>query len=80
VAAEYAKVSVTLPAGLLDRIRRRVGTRGLSSYVAHALEEEERREALQAWLTSQDAEFGPVPDEVIAEVRAEWLRDAAGQH
>jgi hypothetical protein len=77
---EYAKVSVTLPAGLLDRIRQRVGTRGLSSYVAHALEEEERREALQAWLTSQDAEFGPVPDEVIAEVRAEWLRDAAGQH
>ncbi len=80
MAAEYAKVSVTLPAGLLDRIRQRVGTRGLSSYVAHALEEEERREALQAWLTSQDAEFGPVPDEVIAEVRAEWLRDAAGQH
>ena len=80
MAAEYAKVSVTLPAGLLDRIRQRVGTRGLSSYVAHALEEEERREALQAWLTSQDAEFGPVPEEVIAEVRAEWLRDAAGQH
>ena len=79
MAAEYAKVSITLPAGLLDRIRQRVGTRGLSSYVAHALEEEERREALQAWLTSQDAEFGPVPDEVIAEVRAKWLRDAAGQ-
>jgi hypothetical protein len=80
MATEYAKVSITLPAGLLDRIRQRVGTRGLSSYVAHALEEEERREALQAWLTSQDAEFGPVPDEVIAEVRAEWLRDAAGRH
>ncbi len=78
MATEYAKVSVTLPAGLLDRIRQRVGTRGLSSYVAHALEEEERREALKAWLTSQDAEFGPVPDEVMAEVRAEWLRDAAG--
>jgi hypothetical protein len=80
MAAEYAKVSVTLPAGLLDRIRQRVGTRGLSSYIAHALEEQERREALQAWLSSQDAQFGPVPDEVIAEVRAEWLRDAAGQH
>ena len=80
MATDYAKVSVTLPAGLLDRIRQRVGTRGLSSYVAHALEEEERREALQAWLTSQDTEFGPVPDELIAEVRAEWLRDAAGQH
>ena len=79
MATEYAKVSVTLPAGLLDRIRQRVGTRGLSGYVAHALEEEERREALQAWLTSQDAEFGPVPDDVMAEVRAAWLGDAAIQ-
>jgi post-segregation antitoxin (ccd killing protein) len=79
MASEYAKVSVTLPAGLLERIRQRVGTRGLSGYVAHALEEEERREALQAWLTSQDAEFGPVPDEVMAEVRAAWLGDAALQ-
>lgn len=80
MATEYAKVSVTLPAGLLERIRQRVGTRGLSSYIAHALEEEERREVLQAWLASQDAEFGPVSDDVIAEVRAQWLRGAAGEH
>jgi hypothetical protein len=79
MATEYAKVSVTLPAALLDRVRQRVGARGLSGYVAHALEEEERREALQDWLASQDAEFGPVPDEVMAEVRAAWQRDAAGQ-
>jgi len=79
MSTEYAKVSVTLPAGLLERIRQRVGARGLSGYVARALEEEERREALQAWLTSQDAEFGPIPDEVMAEIRAAWLGDAAGQ-
>jgi hypothetical protein len=79
MATEYAKVSVTLPAALLDRVRQRVGTRGLSGYVAHALEEEERREALQAWLSGQDAEFGPVPDEVMAEVRAAWLGDGAGE-
>lgn len=76
MTAEYAKVSVTLPAGLLERIRHRVGARGLSGYVAHALEEEERREALQAWLDGQDADFGPVPDEVMAQVREEWLGDA----
>jgi hypothetical protein len=76
MATEYAKVSVTLPAGLLDRIRQRVGTRGLSGYVAHALEAQERREALQAWLTSQDAEFGPVPDDVMEQARTSWLGDA----
>jgi hypothetical protein len=79
MATEYAKVSVTLPAALLNRIRQRVGARGLSGYVAHALEEEERREALQDWLISEDAEFGPVPDEVMAEARAAWHGDAAGQ-
>jgi hypothetical protein len=44
-----------------------------------ALAEQERLEALQAWLTSQDAEFGPVTDAVMAEVKAAWLGDAAGQ-
>jgi post-segregation antitoxin (ccd killing protein) len=78
MAAEYAKVSVTLPAGLLERIRGRVGARGLSSYVAEALEDEERRSALRAWLAEQDAEHGPIPASVLEEVQNEWL-GAAGQ-
>lgn len=77
MAAEYAKVSVTLPAGLLERIRGRVGARGLSGYVAQALEEDERRTALRAWLANQEAEFGPVPADVLEEVRREWLGDAS---
>ena len=80
MASEYAKVSVTLPSQLLERIRSRVGARGVSRYVAQALEAEERREALRAWLATQDAEFGPVPAETIDEVRREWLgaANAAG--
>ena len=73
MVVEYAKVSVTLPAGLLERIRGRVGARGLSSYVAEALEEEERRSALRAWLTEQDDEHGPIPASMLEEVRNEWL-------
>jgi hypothetical protein len=76
VASEYAKVSVSLPASLLERIKARVGDRGVSRYVAQALEAEERREALRSWLAAQDAEFGPIPPEVMEEVRREWL-DAA---
>lgn len=79
MAAEYAKVSVTIPAGLLERIRRRVGTRGLSGYVAQALEEDERRVALRAWLADQEAEYGPVPAEVLEKVRHEWLGDASAK-
>jgi post-segregation antitoxin (ccd killing protein) len=73
MASEYAKVSVSLPAGLVERIRERVGARGLSRYVAKAIEAEERRAVLRAWLTGQEAEYGPIPAEVIEEVRDQWL-------
>ena len=78
MVAEYAKVSVTLPAGLLERIRGRVGARGLSGYVAEALEAEERRSALRAWLAAQDNEYGPVPASVLEEVSNEWLGAGSG--
>lgn len=77
MATEYAKVSVTLPSPLLERIRARVGARGVSRYVAQALEAEERREALRAWLAAQDAEHGPVPAENMDEVRRQWLGNAS---
>ncbi|MGH9189256.1 MAG: hypothetical protein ACRD0Q_04375 [Acidimicrobiales bacterium] len=77
MASEYAKVSVTLPSPLLERIRARVGARGVSRYVAQALEAEERREGLRAWLAAQDAEHGPVPAGIMDEVRRQWLGNAS---
>ena len=79
MASEYAKLSVSLPAPLVERIKEKVGTRGVSRYVAQALEHEERREALREWLADQDRTHGPVPDEVMQEVRRQWLdADRAG--
>ena len=52
-------------------------SRKLSGYVAQALEEDERRAALRAWLADQEAEYGPVPADVLEEVRQEWLGDAS---
>ena len=71
--SEYAKVSLTLPSPLVERIKAKVGPRGVSRYVAQALEAEERREALRAWLAGRDAEHGPVPPELMEEVRQQWL-------
>jgi hypothetical protein len=73
MASEYAKVSLSLPSALVERIRARVGPRGVSRYVAQALEAEERREALRAWLAGEDVEHGPVPVEIMEEVRRQWL-------
>jgi hypothetical protein len=73
MTSDYAKVSVSLPAPLVDRIKKKVGTRGVSRYVAQALEQQERRQALRDWLADQDQEHGSVPDEVMQEVRRQWL-------
>ena len=72
MAGGYAKVSVTLPASLVERIKTRVG-RACRRYVVQALEAEERREALRAWLTEQDAEDGPLSHDAMEQVRREWL-------
>ena len=76
MVSEYAKVSVTLPSSLLERIKEKVGARGVSGYVARALEAEERRQALRAWLDGQDSEHGPIPADVMEQVEQEWLGDA----
>lgn len=41
MASGYANVSVSLPAPLVERIKKKVGSRGVSRYVAEALEHEE---------------------------------------
>lgn len=73
MASDYAKVSVSLPSPLVERIKQRVGSRGVSGYVAQALEHEERRQALREWLTDQDRSHGPVPEDMMEEVRRQWL-------
>ncbi|MGH9055734.1 MAG: hypothetical protein ACRDYY_07720 [Acidimicrobiales bacterium] len=73
MSSDYAKVSVSLPAPLVERIRNKVGSRGVSRYVAEALEHEERRQALRDWLAGQDQEHGTIPDNVMQEVRRQWL-------
>ncbi|MHB1510965.1 MAG: hypothetical protein ACYCST_03490 [Acidimicrobiales bacterium] len=72
MASEYSKVSISLPTPLIERIKTRVGTRAVSRYVAKALEDDERRAALRAWLSRQGDEQGPVPDEIMDEVRRQW--------
>jgi hypothetical protein len=71
-AGVHKKVSVTLPADLLDQIRDRVGPGNLSRHLADVLAEDERRVALRSWLDQMEAEHGPIPDEAIEEVRRRW--------
>ena len=72
--SEAAKLSVSIPAKLAKRVRRRVGPRGLSSFVARAMRHELEREQLGAYLAALDESLGLVPDEMLAEARSQWRK------
>lgn len=66
------KWSVSIDEDLADRVEDHVGGRGLSGFVARAVDHELEREALIGYLDSLDAEFGPPPSELVEEFDALW--------
>ena len=74
---KYVKTSVSLPPETLADARARAGSRGLSAYITELLQQEERRLALAEFLEWSEAENGPIPEEILEEVRQRlpWARD-----
>ena len=66
------KWSVSIDEDLAGRVEDHVGGRGLSGFVARAVEHELERDALAAYLDDLDADFGPVPPELVDEYDALW--------
>lgn len=71
------KVSVSLPADLSEEVRRRVGQRGFSRFVAAAVRRQIERDDLDALLAEMEAVNGPVPPALLAEVDKLWPNGAA---
>jgi hypothetical protein len=67
-----AKLSVSIPQELAAAVRRRVGARGLSGFVAQALAHELEREQLGSFLAEMEAARGPVSSAEIAKARRAW--------
>lgn len=66
------KWSVSVEASLAERVEGHVGDRGLSGFVARAVEHELERDLLGDYLADLDAEFGAVPQSMIDEYTAAW--------
>jgi hypothetical protein len=66
------KWSVSVEQELAARVESRVGDRGLSGFVARAVEHELERDLLDEYLDELDAEFGPVPPELIESIDEQW--------
>ena len=66
------KVSVSMPAELIEAVRGRTGAGGFSRYVTEAVDREIRHDLLGDYLGELDAEYGPVPEELLEQARREW--------
>lgn len=67
-----AKLSVSVPQELATAVRRRVGPRGLSGFVARAMAHELEREQLGAFLSELNETNGPVSKSALAKARRVW--------
>jgi hypothetical protein len=67
-----AKLSVSVPSGLAKAVRKKVGARGLSGFVARAMRHELEREQLEVFLAELDEVLGPVPAKTLALARTVW--------
>lgn len=72
MAQPAAKLSISLPGDLAAEVRRRVGARGVSGFVARAVAHELEREQLAAFLAEMDAELGPIPKDALRSARRAW--------
>lgn len=63
------RLTVTLPADLLDEIRARADRGNVSSWIAQAAAERLARERLAAVIADYEAETGAITDEDIAAAR-----------
>jgi hypothetical protein len=72
MAQPVAKLSVSVPADLAAAVRRRLGARGLSGFVARAMAHEVERQQLCAYLAELDAAHGSVSESSLAKARRAW--------
>jgi hypothetical protein len=70
--SKVRKVSVSMPEELADAVRVRTGAGGFSRYVTEAVSREIRHDLLGELLDELDAEYGPVPEELIEQARRQW--------
>jgi Arc/MetJ-type ribon-helix-helix transcriptional regulator len=70
--SKVRKVSVSMPEELADAVRARTGTGGFSRYVTDAVSREIRHDLLGELLDELDAEYGPVPEDLIEQARRQW--------
>jgi hypothetical protein len=76
-SSKAQKVSVSMPADLVDLVRARTGAGGFSRYVTDAVQLQFNHDLLGDLLDELEEEFGQVPAEVREQTRRMWPDQAA---
>jgi hypothetical protein len=72
MSSSAAKLSVSVPSDLAIAVRRRVGPRGLSGFVARAMAHELEREQLGTLLSELAEAHGAPSESALAAARRAW--------
>lgn len=72
MALPAAKLSVSIPGEIAAAVRKRVGARGLSGFVARAVAHELEREGVRVLIAELDAEVGPPSKADLTAARRAW--------
>jgi hypothetical protein len=72
VGQPAAKLSVSVPGALAAAVRKRVGARGLSGFVARALSHELEREGIRVLLNELERKIGRPSRADMARARKAW--------
>lgn len=72
MAQPAATLSVSIPGDLADAVRKRVGARGLSNFVARAVAHEVEREGIGALLGELEQTLGAPSKSELARARRAW--------
>jgi hypothetical protein len=70
--SKVRKVSVSMPEELADAVRARTGAGGFSRYVTDAVSREFQHDLLGDLLDEFEAEYGPIPEELVRKAMREW--------
>ena len=67
-----AKLSVSIPGEVAAAVRKHVGARGLSGFVARAVAHELEREGVSVLIAQLESEVGPPTKADMARARRAW--------
>jgi hypothetical protein len=70
--SKVQKVSVSMPAELVDQVRARTGAGGFSRYVAESVEKRVRDDLLGELLDELTATYGPLEEDQVRQAMREW--------